>query len=330
MVSLWETSGAFMTFRSLLLLRLGFLLFAAGLGLAPVRAFGQVSPSIDRGTTGTLYTAWESAPGTGVMVFSVKAENSRTQLDRQALVKLTNLETKTSMWQTTEEGAKAIVPNVPFGKYTVEVSAVGYLTDSQPVTMVELARVKEMNIILQKDASAVQLDVEDTAMPPKARKEMKQGITALKSNNLQQAERHLDAARKLSSGSAQLNFLLGYLHFQKHEYDAAEQSLSASLAQKPENAQALLLLGRAQLERKDYRGAQTTLEKAAALDGQNWLPHNLLADAYLHQKNYFKAGSEAELAIQKGQSSAAGAHLILGQALLNQGKTHGNRREWTK
>lgn len=279
-----------------------------------------MSPNIDRGTTGTLYTAWDSAPGTGVMLFSVFSGNSHTHLDRQALVKLTNLETKTAMWQTTEEGAKAIIPNVPFGKYAVEVSAVGYVTASQPVSLVELARIKEVSIVLEKDPTAIQIDVEDAGMPPKARKEMKQASTALKSNNLQEAQRHLEAARKLSSASAQLNFLFGYLHFQKREYDQAGQYLSASLAQQPENVQALVLLGRSNLEKKDYGAAQAALEKAVALDSESWLPHSLLADSYLRQRQYAQAQSQAALAIQKGLAAASPAQLVLGQAWLGLGR----------
>ena len=286
-------------------------------------AFGQSAgglPYTDRGVTGTLYTAYESAPGTGVVELTVISGTTRTPLDRQALVKLVNQTSKTAMWQTTEEGAKAVVPNVPFGSYTVEVSAVGYVTASQPVDMVTIARVKEVKIVLQKDPSAIQLDVDDKEISSKGRKELKRAIAALKSNNLKEAQRHLDAVQAVSANSPPVSFLYGYLYFQKREYDLAGQYLKQTLAQQPNDFQALILLGRSDLERSDYRDAQAPLQKAVELDGENWLPHCLLAESLLHQGKDVEAQAQAEAALQKGKAAANPANLILGQALLNLGE----------
>ncbi len=285
-------------------------------------ALGQSTsqlPSTDPGSTGRLFTAYDSAPGTGVVELSVFNGNTHTPLDRQALIKVVNQTSKTATWQTTEEGAKAIVPNIPFGSYTVEVSAVGYVTASRPVNMVTLARVIELKVVLQKDPSAIQLDVDDTSIPSKGRKELKQAIAALKSNNLKEAQRHLDAVRAVAANSPQVSFLYGYLHFQKREYDLAAQFLNQALAQQPNDLQALILLGRSDLERNDYRGAQAPLQKAVALDGENWLPHSLLADSLLHQHDDRQACEQARLALDKGKAAANPARLVLGQALVNLG-----------
>jgi tetratricopeptide (TPR) repeat protein len=281
---------------------------------------GQGLPDTDPGTTGRLFTAYDSAPGTGVVELSVTSENTHTPLDRQALVKLVNLSSKTAIWQTTEEGAKAIVPNVPFGSYTVEVSAVGYVTSAQRLDMVTLARVKEMKVALQKDPSAIQLDVDDTAISSKGRKELKRAIAALKSNNLKEAQHRLDLVRTSSPNSPQVNFLYGYLQFQKQEYEQAGHYLTVALEQQPNNIQALILLGRSDLERDDYRGAQAPLRQAIELDGGAWLPHSLLAESLLHQGDDRGAREQALLALEKGGSAANPARLVLGQAALNLGQ----------
>ena len=156
-------------------------------------------------------------------------------------------------------------------------------------------------------------------MSPKARKETKRAVSALKSAKLDEAEKRLGAAYKLSPTSADLNFLLGYLYFQKRDYTRAGTYLNTAVNLNPRDAQALTLLGRTGLEKQDYPGARSALEQAIAADAENWFPHNLLAAAYLHERNYDKARDEAQLAITKGKTNAGSAHLVLGQALVGLG-----------
>jgi tetratricopeptide (TPR) repeat protein len=82
----------------------------------------------------------------------------------------------------------------------------------------------------------------------------------------------------------------------------------------------LTLLGRLGLQNEDYLSASSTLEKAVAADSGYWMAHNLLADAYLKQRKYEGARDQAQLAIEKGNSGANAARLILGQAQVNLGR----------
>src|SRR5262249_32289120 len=156
------------------------------------------------------------------------------------------------------------------------------------------------------------------------RKEANHAISSLKSNNLGDAQKHLDVAYRLAPSSPDLNFLLGYLNFQKKDFAQAGNYLATEPTLNPSNAQSLTLLGRTGLERVDLPAARAALEQAVSADTDNWLTHNLLADAYLRQKDYGKARDEAQIAITKGQAvpnSAAGpAQLVLGEALLGLGK----------
>lgn len=266
------------------------------------------------------FTAYETAPGTAVLIFNVFSERNGTHLDRQALLKLIDLTNHSVTWRTTEDTSRGIFTNVAYGNYEVEVSAVGYLSSSKELQVTNTIRAAQNDLILHRDPEAISLDIGQSLLPPKARKETKRAVSALKSGKLEAALRQLDEAYKSSPSSAELNFLLGYLYFQKKDFARAETYLGTAAILNPHNAQTLTLLGRNGLEQQDYPAARSALEQAVMADEENWLPHNLLADTYLHQQNYDKARAEAQIAIAKGKSTASPAQLVLGQAMVNLGQ----------
>lgn len=266
-----------------------------------------------------VYTDYRTAPGTGVIVFTVYSERMAAHLDRQALLKLVNPSTHEAVWQTTEAESKGVFTDIPYGNYDVEVSAVGYLSTRKELNVTNSLRLDEVSIVLHRDPEAIDFEVGNSVLPPKARKETKRAVSALKSGNFKEAQKQLDEAYRLFPSSPELNFLLGYLYFQKKEFAQAATYLGTATNLNPHNAQALTLLGRTGLERLDYPAARSALEQAVLADADNWLPHNLLADTYLHQKNYDKARDEAQIAITKGKSTAGPAQLVLGQALASMG-----------
>lgn len=274
--------------------------------------------------------SYATAPNTGVLIFKIFAGHSGAQLDRQALLKLVNLATQSASWQTTEAGSEGpysesvslgVFTDVSYGNYDVEVSAVGYLSTHKEIQVAGTLVQQHIEIVLQRDPEAVNLDVNDTRLTGKVRKEAKRAVSALKSGNLNAAQRHLDDAYRSAPSSPDLNFLLGYLYFQKKDYAQAGNYLSAATTLKPHNGQALTLLGRASLEKRDYPTARSALEQAVLSDAENWVPHDLLADTYLHQKNYAQARDEAQVAINKGKNAAGSAQLVLGEALVNLGQS---------
>lgn len=260
--------------------------------------------------------SYDTAPGTGVLVFTVFAERASQHLDRQALLKLVSLSDHTATWQTTEDESKAVFTNIPYGSYDAEISAVGFLSAHKELQVMSSLRPSEIDIVLRHDPSAINLDVADAVMSPKARKQTKHAILLLKSNSLTRAQAQLDQAYKLAPSSPELNFLLGYLYFQKRDFVQAEKYLGAATDLNPRSAQTLTLLGRTGLESSDFPAARSALERAVLADQDNWLPHDLLADTYLHQKDYGKARDQAQVAIDKGKTAASPAELVLGEALL--------------
>jgi tetratricopeptide (TPR) repeat protein len=277
-------------------------------------------PDSLRGRTATMGT-YLTAPGTGAIAVNVFAERNGTRLDRQAVLKLIDRTTLKALWATTDGRAQGMFTNIPYGTYDVEVSAVGFLGVRKEVLISPAVVQMEIDTLLHRDPGAVDLDVSANSLSPKARKETKHAVQALKSGNLKEAEKHLDEAYKAAPSDANLNFLMGYLYFQKKDFARAINYLNASTSANAHDGQALTLLGRAGLEQSDYPVARSALEQAVLADAENWLPHNLLAYTYLHQRDYAKARDEAQVSITKGKSAAVSSQLILGEALLDLGQS---------
>lgn len=255
-----------------------------------------------------------------MLLVTVYSENTKTKLDRQSLVKLTNQSTQTASWQTTTDESEVAFGDVPLGHWDIEVSAVGYLTGHKEFQATNAVTAIKADIVLQKDPAAVHLNFEDGAMAPKARKETKRGVSALKSGKWEEANKRLDAAYKIAPENPDVNFLLGYLYYQRKDFARAADFLGNASNLSPHNVQALTLLGRVSLQQDDYTRAVSNLEKAVLADGDYWVAHDLLAASYLKQQKFDKAREQAELAISKGKEGAVASQLVLGQALVNLGQ----------
>jgi tetratricopeptide (TPR) repeat protein len=292
-----------------------FLLFFLFLGSAsaerPVSGEGRLAQN----------SASLSSQGVGVLALKLYSENASTRLQKQAVLKLTNVTNNSVTWQTTDDSAQCEFANIPIGRYEIEVSAAGYLTTKTEAEVTDASHPATLDIVLKRDASAINSDSAEAVVPAKVRKLTKRAIGMMKSEHFAQAHKELDEAYKLAPANPDLKFLLGYLYFKEKDLDKAGESLAAASHLNPQNADVFTLLGRVGLEREDYAGAQSALEQAVLLDYENWLPHDLLAATYLRQKDYKKALDEAEIAIKAGQRTASLSRLILGQSLLEMGRT---------
>ncbi len=261
---------------------------------------------------------YSNRQGTSIHVTVFSAPSKK--LDRQSMVKLTSQELQTGNWQTTNELSEVAFGEITAGHYDVEVSAVGYLSSHKEVQVISSWVPIRLEIILQKDPAAVNLGIDDGALPPKARKEAKRGISALNSGKWNEADKRLEAAYKLAPTNPDVNFLLGYLSYQKKDYGRASSFLETATHLNPNNVQALTLLGRVGIQQEDYGRAVSSLEKAIVADSDYWIAHDLLATSYLNQRKYEQARDQAHLAIEQGKGDAAASQLVLGQALVNLGQ----------
>ena len=107
----------------------------------------------------TLARAYNTAPGTGVLIFKVSSERDGHAIDRQALVKVVNLSTQKPVWRTTEDAStgvysekasQAVFTDLPYGKYDAEVSAVGYFSTHKEVSVMATIVQAQIEIVLHR------------------------------------------------------------------------------------------------------------------------------------------------------------------------------------
>jgi tetratricopeptide (TPR) repeat protein len=266
---------------------------------------------------------YETAPDTAVVIVHTFAGEKPVILDRSARVDLTNLGNQLGLFQTVPGHEAAVFVNTALGRYAISVTAVGYLSTRQEISVLNPARL-DVDVVLQRDPAALTLNEASGLMPGKARKEAHRAVSLLKSGDLAKAEKHLSKAYLLAPSNADLNYLLGYLYFQKSDYAQSGTYLGKAANLSPHSAETLTLLGRTNLAEQNYSAAQSALEQAILVDSEDWLPHNLLANTYLYKKEYSKARDEAQIAVAKaikyGRNASGDAELTLGQALLALGK----------
>jgi tetratricopeptide (TPR) repeat protein len=242
-------------------------------------------------------------------------------LDRQAVVKLSNENDHSVIWRTTQDKSVATFEDVPFGDYDVEVSAVGYLTAHDKLKADRRLHSYHLDVRVKPDPTAVELQAPiTTQLPSKARKEINRAITDLKSGNLKSAQKRLEAVDRLVPSNSEVNFLLGYLFFQKKEFQPAQVHLDRAIAIDPGNVQALTLSGRLKIRNEDFAGARKILEQAVAADTGYWAAHFLLAETYLKLSELEKAREQAELAVEREKGGDGAAQIVLGEALANLGR----------
>ncbi len=242
------------------------------------------------------------------------------RLDRPAMVKLNEERTKYSTGQLTSKGSNVTFDELGPGKYSFEISAVGYLTGRKEVDVLNSTKPVQLQVVLHPDPDAVEFSAADPSLSPKAAKETDKGVTDLKSGNPKDAQKHLESALKEAPSSAHANFLVGYACFQQNNLDGAKTYLTKATSLDPKDVQALNLLARLDLARKDYAAAKTTAEQAVTADPENPTAHGLLADAYMNQTDYKNALAQADLALEKGKSHASNAQIVRGEALGNLGR----------
>ena len=304
----------------------GILLIASHLSLwTAAQQIGNFGKQ-DIGTPRSVSTAtsYETAPGTGVLVLHVSAEEAGVPLKGNVRLQLTNLANNYGLVQSIPGDQEGIFANVDPGNYEIEVASFGYVSVFQDVQVIANSHREPIEIVLHRDPTAINLAVADEAISPRARKETKRAVAALKSQDLSGAQKHLETAYRLAPSSSDLNFLLGYLYFLEKNYTQAGTYLATSASLSPNSARTLTLLGRTDLQLENYPAARSALERAVLADADNWSSHDLLADAYLHEKRYEKARAEAQVAVAKGgrlgKNAASAAELVLGQALLGLGR----------
>jgi tetratricopeptide (TPR) repeat protein len=94
---------------------------------------------------------------------------------------------------------------------------------------------------------------------------LRYGVAAMKLNMVNEAHKGFSAARAIKQDNFEVNFNLGFLEFQRKNYEKAIQLLDQARKQDPESAAALRYLGHALFRVKKARDAMNYIRKAIDL-----------------------------------------------------------------
>jgi thioredoxin-like negative regulator of GroEL len=81
-----------------------------------------------------------------------------------------------------------------------------------------------LEVVLQRDPTAVDLKASDDLIPSNARKDAKRAVDEVRSGNLKSAQKRLEGVYQFAPASAQINFLFGYLYWQLNDLEKARSS----------------------------------------------------------------------------------------------------------
>jgi tetratricopeptide (TPR) repeat protein len=210
---------------------------------------------------------------------------------------------------------------VPTDEYIAQVVAPGYLVATKQFEIPDPTLVK-VTIEVKPNT-----DVEDVAatnaifaLPPKTQREVGKALQALRSNKLNDARKHLDAAQKDSPTSAEVEYLFGVYASQANEPMQAKSYWVKTLELNPTHLSALLEVAFELLHEGKPVDAQPYLIRAVEVSPSSWRAQALLAEALVLQHKDDEAIQHAQRALDLGHDRASSAQLVLVRAMIEKGQ----------
>jgi tetratricopeptide (TPR) repeat protein len=224
--------------------------------------------------------------------------------------------------RTTAQGiAPVVFSGLGPGGYYVEVSAPGFQTTREEASVI-VPITAEVHVYMRPEVSAVTSATEagPPILAPKARKEVDQGLDALRANDLKEAQKRLGRAAELAPGHPDVFYLLGVLYIRLNEFAKARSALEKATQLDPNHARALAALGTVLSNQGEYPTAIPMLKKAMELNNQAWETQWTLASAEYHERQFEQARVHAQQALNMAQGKAPEIQLLLAQALAALGQ----------
>ncbi len=278
---------------------------------------GTPSQGAGRGAGPSLTSGGETPVDVNVSV----REPSGMPLAGYAIVKLSS-QGGVHLTASTQDNSTATFPRMGAGEYELEVSALGYKTGSEHVSVFSGGSVCTVYIYLHSESENPLANAapSGSVMTPRLQAEIDKGLDKMRRHQYDAARAQFEKASKMAPGNPDIQYLLGMLEYTQEHFDAARAQFQAALSLSPSHERSLLSLGELQLRAGDAKTAAETLEKAYQINGADWRTHWLLANAYSEQKNYEKALPHAKRAAELGKDHAAPAWMLLGQILVQEEK----------
>jgi Tfp pilus assembly protein PilF len=224
-----------------------------------------------------------------------------------------------SQYQASTKNGQATIEHVANGEYTVEVSAPGYETHQEKLTVVGGFATANAFINLHTfDGSEDTIVWEQPGAPPvvgPARKDLDDAIAALSEGKTSQAGTHVKSALKRAPDNADVHFVAGFYDEQNKDSAGAREQYEQAIKIYPNHFAAQMSLGCLLINEKQPAEAIPHLEKALAVGPNSWRGHWMLAEAYLQgNRDTEKAKYHSTLALQFGKEKALDAEITLAMA----------------
>jgi tetratricopeptide (TPR) repeat protein len=291
-------------------------LVAAGIFLLPASDIAQAQGD---GSAGKLTVEQEHIP-THLLVYVREANGGPVN----SLVLVTVTRMANQYWQQkTAEGGQAYFENLGSGRYSVQVVAGGYEKAVEDIHIVGGGGRETVEVMLRPESAggtSAPVVPGPPVLAPKAQKELGKALEALRTGNLAEGRKRLDAVYRLAPSHPDVNFLFGVYSSQINDWSQAMSYWEKAISLYPQHLPAQISLGDAFLRENKPVDAVSHLKKALEVDPNSWRAHAFLADANLRLGSSAEAVSEAERAIALGQERASGVRPILARALAEQGK----------
>jgi tetratricopeptide (TPR) repeat protein len=237
--------------------------------------------------------------------------------DIQATVNLYYFASGSPLYTATPRAGLVTFRNLPPARYSVEVTAPGYQTVTQPVDLQLGGESEQVSIDLTR-ASAVHASSSSTssAVPviaPNAQKELAKILEDLRTNHNADAQKRLEKVSRTAPSYPDVNYLWGAYYSQTQDRARAKEYWEKTLQEDPRHVFALVALAQVANDQGDLPGAIAYLERAVNAQPSSW-PYQLrLAAAYVAHQESDKAEKCALRATELGKEHAADAHVILAQ-----------------
>jgi Flp pilus assembly protein TadD len=238
-------------------------------------------------------------------------------------------------YSTTTRKGLATIDGVKGGEYILEVSAPGFETHREKLTV--LAKFDTVNAFINLhpfDGSEDSMALEQPGAPVltgNARTELDQAITSIIDGKMSRAAPHVKNALKRAPNNPDVHFIAGYFAERSNEPVAARAEYEKSLALYPKHFSAQLSLASLLVNLNDFAGAIPHLEKALEVGPNSWRAHWLLGEAYLSANRDFEnARFQANRALELGKDKALEAEITLAFADGMAGDIDGARARLAK
>jgi tetratricopeptide (TPR) repeat protein len=214
---------------------------------------------------------------------------------------------------------------VPLGNYRLEISAPGYATYSEEISVFLENTTTTLHVELRSEEVKAS-SRNGTMVPgpplltPKAKRELEAAIAALQKNDTVTAESHLHRLKKFAPGHPDAYYVWGLLHIMRQNLSDARSNFEIALRLYPNHMPALTMLGRLFVVQGENQPAISTLQNLLRLKPDSVAANEAIAGAYLNLGQFEQARQHADRALNVSQGASSEAQFVLAGALAGLGE----------